>query len=68
MRAKTTKPPPKDGRDDRRPYPISLAKCTECEWVKTVPRVRLSDLRKAAKKHTDETDHTVWIDSTPGGA
>lgn len=51
-------------KDDRR-YPLSLAKCMECVWSKILPTVRLSDLRKAAKKHTEETNHATYIDRTP---
>ncbi len=49
---------------DRQPYPLCLAKCMDCEWTHTAPRVRWKDVRKAAMNHGAKTGHDVWIDRT----
>jgi len=51
--------------DDRRTYPLVIARCVECAWTYTGPSVRIDDVRKAAVKHTEETEHPIWIDKKP---
>jgi len=48
--------------EDRRTYPLVIARCVECAWTYTGPSVRIDDVRKAAVKHTEETEHPIWID------
>ena len=47
---------------DRKPYALTVAKCFGCAWTHTAPQPRREDVRKAAKKHSKETGHDVWVD------
>ena len=52
---------PQRANTDRQPYPLALARCTDCEWKHTAPLVQWRHVRTAAMNHGAATGHDVWL-------